>query len=287
MVTLCVYGAGRIGGCVANLAASLGIINGLIIHDVNKPFLRAQELDLNHAGRDIPISTDISKMAECDICIFSAGLPRDPSIKTRTALLDSNLTVAEEFLQLLHGFKGVLITITNPVDCLNYYFWKKTGFPRNRIIGFGGQLDSARFTFNLNERGISEKGMVLGQHGEYQVPVFSRLQTDIPQKTRDTILSELKNASMEVIQGKGATEYGPCWHITNLVRTIAEDRRDLLICSCILQGEYAITDCSLGVPAIIGAEGILKIEELSLDTSEIEGMNEAAQYVHDVCRNIA
>ena len=287
MVTLCVYGTGRIGGCVANLASSLGIIDDLVIHDTNKPFLRAQELDLNHADRDISVSTDIRRIPDCDICIFSAGLPRDSSVKSRTALLDSNITVAKEFIQNLTGFTGILITITNPVDCLNTYFWKKTGLSREHIIGFGGQLDSARFTYNLNERGIHEKGTVLGQHGECQVPVFSRLQTDIPENTRDIILSELKDASMEVIKGKGATEYGPCWHITRLVQAIAQDRRDLLICSCILQGEYAISDCSLGVPAIIGANGIHNILEWSLNATEKEGMNIAAEYVRDVCRNIA
>ncbi len=286
MVTLCVYGSGRIGGCVANLAASLGIIDSLVIFDINTPFLHAQKLDLLHADRGIPVSTDLSLMPGCDICLFTAGLPRDPTVETRTALLDSNISVAKDFINHLAGFTGILITVTNPVDCLNNYFQKKTGLPRERVIGFGGQLDSARFTCNLHEKGISGKGIVLGQHGEYQVPVFSHLEANLSAEMRQTIHEELKNASMEVIKGKGATEYGPCWHITRLINAVAEDTKERLICSCVLDGEYGIEGCSLGVPAIIGAEGIISIEEWPLDADEQEGMKTASQYIKNVCRNI-
>jgi malate dehydrogenase len=286
MTCLSVLGAGKIGGEVAYLASVLGIIDTLVIYDVNAPFLRAQVLDLMHAGLDIEISTDPWKAKESDICVFAAGFPRDPSVKTRADLLRVNLPVAEQCSRPLHDYEGVLITVTNPMDVNNYFFAQETGMDPKRCIGFGGQLDSARYAIELRKRGIMGQAWVLGDHGEHQVPVFSTLPEVVPLATREEVLADMRKASMEVIQGKGGTVFGPAWHIADLIRKVDSDSRSLVTCSCVLNGEYGIEDCSLGVPARVGRDGIHKIEEWELDDWELSHLQEAGEVTRELCRNM-
>ncbi|MFA4878212.1 MAG: lactate dehydrogenase [Methanoregula sp.] len=284
MARLAVVGVGRIGGEVAYLSASLGIADELVLYDSARDLLRAQVLDIEHTGLDMTISTDKNNVKQADICIFSAGLPRNPAVKTRADLLDSNLPAVRECSGLLKGFGGILITVTNPMDINNFYLCQKTGISRERCIGFGGQLDSARFGIALRNRNISGFPFVLGEHGEHQVPVFSRLDDPVEEMQRDGILTELRGASMEVIKGKGGTVFGPALHLAHLVRMILSDKRDLAICSAVLEGEYGISGCSLGVPVRIGRDGIHAIEEWSLDRWEQTHMNEAGSFACQLSR---
>ena len=284
MARLAVIGVGRIGGEVAYLASAMGIADDLVLYDRAQDLLRAQVLDLRHTGLDMEISTDTRDIRQADVCIFSAGLPRNPSVKTRADLLEANLPTTGEVAALLADFSGILITVTNPMDINNYYLCTKTGIPRERCIGFGGQLDSARFGIALRDRNISGFPFVLGEHGEHQVPVFSRLGKKVGVRQRNEILSELRGASMEVIKGKGGTVFGPAVHLAHLVRMVLRDTRELAVCSALLTGEYGISRCSLGVPAIIGREGIRTIEEWSLDPWEQKKMDDAGRFAQELCR---
>ncbi len=284
MARLAIIGVGRIGGEVAYLASALGIAHELVLYDSAPDLLRAQVLDIRHTGLDLAISTDTHDIRNADVCIFSAGLPRNPSIRSRADLLEANLPATGEAAALLTGFSGILITVTNPMDVNNYYLCTKTGIPRERCIGFGGQLDSARFGLALRDRNISGFPFVLGEHGEHQVPVFSRLGREVGVQQRNEILSELRGASMEVIRGKGGTVYGPALHLAHLARMVLMDTRELTICSVPLEGEYGIARCSLGVPVVVGNEGVQKIEEWPLDAWEREKMDEAGRFEEDLCR---
>jgi malate dehydrogenase len=283
MARLAVVGVGRIGGEVAYLTASLGIVDELVLYDSAPDMLRAQVLDLEHTGLQIPISTDTPAIREADICIFSAGLPRNPSVKTRADLLEANLSATRDGITLLKGFSGILITVTNPMDANNFVLCKKSGIARERCIGFGGQLDSARFGLALRNRGITGFPFVLGEHGDHQVPLFSSLASRVENGQREEILAELRGASMEVIKGKGGTVFGPALHLTHLTRIILKDARELIACSAVLEGEYGLSGCSLGVPARVGRNGIRKIEAWDLDAWERAKMNEAGQFVKDLC----
>lgn len=286
MARLAVIGVGRIGGEAAYLSSALKIADELVLYDSVEGLLRAQVLDLKHTGLDVSISTDTRDIRSADVCIFSAGLPRNPSVKTRADLLDANLPAVRDGAALLAGFSGTLITVSNPMDINNYYLGTKTGIPRERCIGFGGQLDSARFGIALQERKISGFPFVLGEHGEHQVPVFSRLGADVAVPQREEILAGLRGASMEVIKGKGGTVFGPALHLTQLARMVIHDTRELAVCSTILAGEYGISGCSLGVPAVIGREGIRTIEEWPLDAWEQEKMDDAGRFAQDLCRRV-
>ncbi len=286
MARLAVVGVGRIGGEVAYLAASQGIADELVLYDSAPEILQAQVLDIRHTGLDVSISTDIQEIRTADICVFSAGLPRTPSVKTRADLLGTNMPATREFAGMLKGFSGILITVTNPMDVINYYLREKTGMPREHCIGFGGQLDSARFGIVLRERKINGPPFVLGEHGDHQVPAFSRLDRPVEVPVREEILSRLRGASMEVIRGKGGTVFGPAFHITRLIRMIVSDTRELAVCSVVLDGEYGVSGCSLGVPVRVGRNGILAIEEWDLDMWESEKMNEAGMFAQKLCEQV-
>ncbi|HON81456.1 MAG TPA: lactate dehydrogenase [Methanoregulaceae archaeon] len=286
MTRLAVLGVGRIGGEVAFLSSVLGLADDLVLFDTAETLLRSQVLDLIHTGLDITISTDWRDTAEADICVFAAGIPRNPAVKSRADLLSVNLPVASSCSRALTRFSGVLITVTNPMDANNYYLCRNTGLEPRQCIGFGGQIDSARFGTVLQEQGISGTPWVIGEHGEHQVPVFSRLEQDVPEPLRDDILESLRKASMEVIRGKGGTEFGPALHIAHLIRIISGDERTLLPCSCVLEGEYGLDRCSLGVPAAVGRNGIHSISEWDLDGWEQEKFKAAGAFVTDLCTRL-
>src|SRR5512136_1229357 len=286
MSTLAVIGVGKIGGEAAYVSALEGLVDELVLYDVNTPLLQAQVLDLQDCGLDIGVSTDTAGIREADICVYAAGVSRNPAIKTRADLLGINLPIAETCLPLLKGFSGVFVTVTNPMDILNYFFAMRAGIPRERCIGFGGQLDSARFRRILGSSGIRGPGYVLGEHGEHQVPLFHPLGNPVDTETREKILMSLRGASMEIIKGKGGTIFGPGWHITRLIRSILQGEEPPVPCSCVLDGEYGISGCSLGVPTRIGKEGIRRIEEWPLDPWEEEHLREAGAFLADLSRGL-
>jgi malate dehydrogenase len=243
-------------------------------------------LDLRDCGLDIRVSTDTAAIRKADVCVYAAGVSRNPAVKTRADLLGINLPIAGTCLPLLRGFSGIFVTVTNPMDLLNYYFATKAGIPRERCIGFGGQLDSARFRRILGLSGISGPGFVLGEHGEHQVPLFHPLKSPVDTATREKILSDLRGASMEIIRGKGGTIFGPARHVTCLVSAILRGEESPVPCSCVLDGEYGLSGCSLGVPARIGKDGIRRIEEWPLDPWEEEHLREAAVFLADLSRGL-
>ncbi|MDD1711185.1 MAG: lactate dehydrogenase [Methanoregulaceae archaeon] len=283
MTRLAILGVGRIGGETAFLSTVLGLADELVLYDTAKSLLDAQIHDLTHTGIDIGIETDWNQVKDADICVFSAGIPRTPNIRTRADLLSANLPAAKICTQALRNFSGILITVTNPMDINNYYLCKSSGLDPRKCIGFGGNLDSARFGLALRNRGIEGRPWVIGEHGEHQVPIFSRLPVQVQESLREEILAGLCTASMEVIKGKGGTVFGPAWHLAELIRMIVHDKRECINCSCILDGEYGFSRCSLGVPATIGRDGILSIEEWNLDPWEAEKMNNAGTFVMGLC----
>jgi len=284
MTRLAVMGVGRIGGEVASLAAVLGLADELVLYDLNKAFLSAQVLDISHTGLPVTLSTDTRAIKDADICLFAAGTPRSPEVRTRADLLAANLPVTRKCGSFLKGFSGCLITITNPMDVNNYLLHRFSGLSRERCIGFGGQLDSARFALSLHQRNMAGPATVLGEHGEHQVPVFSRLAQPVGESQRSEILWDLRGASMEVIRGKGGTVFGPAFHIISLIRMLLSDSRDTVPCSAVLDGEYNLSGCSLGVPVKIGREGIREIVSWKLDEWEEAGLIRAGEFVRTLCR---
>ena len=283
MTKVAAFGMGRIGGEAAYISAVNGFADELVIYDIMPEFLHAQKLDIMHA-RDIPISTNISDMKDADYCIFSAGYSRSPNVKTRADLFDKNLPIAREAAELLKGFSGKLIVITNPMDVFTWYFAKHAGLDEGQVVGFGGLLDSRRFTVALSSMGIREEGMVLGEHGENQVPVFSNLSVDVPEAVREEVLLGLRGSSMPVIKGKGGTVFGPAYHIFNMMQKI--EKGEEFICSLPANGAYGIDGCSIGLPARVTRDGAKINENLKLDDWETAKLNAAADFLTGLCRRV-
>ena len=283
MTKVAAFGMGRIGGEAAYISAVNGFADELVIYDIMPEFLHAQKLDIMHS-RDIPISTNISDMKDADYCIFSAGYSRSPNVKTRADLFDKNLPIAREAAELLKGFSGKLIVITNPMDVFTWYFAKHAGLDEGQVVGFGGLLDSRRFTVALSSMGIREEGMVLGEHGENQVPVFSNLSVDVPEAVREEVLLGLRGSSMPVIKGKGGTVFGPAYHIFNMMQKI--EKGEEFICSLPANGAYGIDGCSIGLPAKVTRNGAKINENLQLDDWETAKLNAAAEFLTGLCRRV-
>lgn len=283
MTRLSVLGMGRIGGEVAYLAALLGLADELVVHDIAGEFLHAQVLDLRHAATGVDVSTDSADIPGSDIAVVAAGTPRNPGIRSRADLLEANFPAMKACAHLLDGFRGVVIAVTNPVDANTHLLHRMLGCERSRVIGFGGQLDSARFSLLLAGSGIEEDGVVLGEHGDHQVPLFHRLETMVDIPLRERMLAQLRTSSMEVIRGKGGTVFGPAAHIAHLIEAVATDRREVIPCSCVLDGEYGLSECAMGVPARVGSEGVLSVEEWELDGWERARLDEAAAFLGDLC----
>jgi len=283
MTKVAAFGMGRIGGEAAYISAVNGFADELVIYDIMPEFLHAQKLDIMHS-RDIPISTNISDMKDADYCIFSAGYSRSPNVKTRADLFDKNLPIAREAAELLKGFSGKLIVITNPMDVFTWYFAKHAGLDEGQVVGFGGLLDSRRFTVALSSMGIKEEGMVLGEHGENQVPVFSNLSVDVPEAVREEVLLGLRGSSMPVIKGKGGTVFGPAYHIVTMMQKI--EKGEEFICSLPANGAYGIDGCSIGLPARVTRDGAKINENLKLDDWETAKLNAAAEFLKGLCRRV-
>ncbi|VVB61289.1 Malate dehydrogenase [uncultured archaeon] len=282
-----IIGTGRLGGLIAFLVADRGLADELVLIDVNKDHAEGQALDLRHAflkaGKNIKISSgDYAAAKGSQIVIVTAGKPRTAATSSRSELLAENAKIIRQISKEIksHCFGAVLITTTNPVDPINYILWKETGSDRSKIIGFGGLLDSGRLGAILSEEiKTTFSYEVMGEHGENMVPLFTRLKVHLSGEQKEKIRSRLLGSAKEVIEKKGATEYGPASHILRIVEAITGDKKETLPCSCILEGEYGISDVSLGVPAIIGKEGIEKIEEWRLDSQEAEMLKKAAEKV--------
>ncbi|MBR4988033.1 MAG: lactate dehydrogenase [Methanocorpusculum sp.] len=283
MVKVAAFGMGRIGGEAAYISAVNGFADELVLYDIMPEFLHAQKLDIMHA-KDIPVSTRIEDMKDADYCIFSAGYSRSPNVKTRADLFDKNLPIAREAAELLKGFSGKLIVITNPMDVFTWYFAKHSGLDEGQVVGFGGLLDSRRFTVALNSMGIQEEGMVLGEHGENQVPIFSKLSVDVPEAVREEVLLGLRGSSMPVIKGKGGTVFGPAYHIVSMMQKI--EKGEEFICSLPANGAYGIEGCSIGLPAKVTRDGAKINENLKLDDWESAKLNAAAEFLSGLCRRV-
>ncbi|MDV0444416.1 malate dehydrogenase [Methanorbis rubei] len=285
MTILACLGAGRIGGEVAFLAASLGLADEIILHDMYEPMLTAQKLDLMHA-MDITVSTDTKRLRDADFCVFSAGAARTPDIKTRADLFEANLPVAREATEMLGGFGGHLIVITNPMDAFTWYFAKHTGLSQEQVMGFGGLLDSRRFAVALASCGITGDARVLGEHGDHQVPIFSRLDVEVPESVREQILEDICASSMPVIKGKSGTVFGPAYHICSMIKDVTTDSCRLITCSIPADGAYGIDGCALGLPATLGKNGAKVDDSWELDAWEEKKLQDAAEFLRDICRRV-
>ena len=229
---------------------------------------------------------DYAETAGSDVVVITAGLPRSPG-DTRLDLAGDNAPIMEDIQSSLaeHNDDFISVTTSNPVDLLNRHLTETGDRPREHVIGFGGRLDSARFRYVLSERfDVPVKNVeatILGEHGDAQVPVFSKVRVDgtdveFSEEEREEILADLQESAMNVIERKGATEWGPARGVAHMVDAILNDTGEVLPGSVLLEGEFGHEGVGFGVPVKLGANGVEEIVEWDLTDFEREQMQEAA-----------
>ncbi|MFC7071505.1 malate dehydrogenase [Halovenus rubra] len=285
--------AGTVGAAAGYSIALQDIADEVVFVDIpeQEDVTVGQAADANH-GIAYDSNTEVRQggyeaTADSDVVVITAGLPRQPG-DSRLDLADDNAPIMEDIQSSLaeHNDEFITVTTSNPVDLLNRHLYESGDRPRGHVIGFGGRLDSARFRYVLSQRFDvpveNVEATILGEHGDSQVPVFSKVRIDgrdleFTEDDRKEILEDLQQSAMNVIERKGATEWGPAQGVAHLVDAILNDTGEVLPCSIPLGGEFGYEDVGFGVPARLGSDGVEEVVEWDLDEFEQEQMAEAAE----------
>ena len=295
-----VVGAGAVGASCAEYIAIKNFASEVVILDIKEGFADGKAMDLmqtaslnNFDTKIIGTTNDYSKTSNSDICVITSGIPRKPGM-TREELIGINAGIVKEVSSKLlkSSPDTILIVVSNPMDTMTYLVHKTTGIQKNRIIGMGGALDSARFKYRLAEAlnaPISDvDGMVIGGHSDKgMVPLISKatrnsikvsnfLSSDRLDKVRED--TKVGGATLTKLLGTSAW-YAPGAAVSSLVHSIACNHHKIFPCSAMLEGEYGLNDLCIGVPVILGSNGIEKIVELDLDSQDLARLTESAEGV--------
>ncbi|MBN2383018.1 malate dehydrogenase [bacterium] len=286
---IALVGGGQIGGILALLCAQKQLGNAIVFDIPEKEgFVQGKALDIMEMrpsfGGDIDLagSGDFSKMAGSDVVIVTAGLPRKPGM-SRDDLLNVNIKIISDVAEAVKKYcpKAFCIILTNPLDAMVYVFKKLTGFPKNQVVGMAGVLDTNRFkAFVSMELGVSVQdisALVLGGHGPTMVPLV-RLATVggvplielLPADKLEAISKRTAEAGTEIVKllGNGSAFFSPAAAAIDMAESYLLDKKRVLACAALLEGEYGINGYYIGVPVIIGAGGVEKVLEVSLTAEE-------------------
>ena len=292
-----VVGAGAVGASCAEYIAIKDFASEVVILDIKEGYAEGKAMDLMQTaslnGFDTKITgttSDYSITANSDICVITSGIPRKPGM-TREELIGINAGIVKSVSSSLieHSPNTIIIVVSNPMDTMTYLVHKTTGLPRNRIIGMGGALDSARFKYRLAEAlgaPISDvDGIVIGGHSDKGMVPLTRLATRNSVPVTEFISEERLTQVKEDTKVGGATLtkllgtsawYAPGAAVSGLVQAIACDQKKIFPCSTYLEGEYGLTDLCIGVPVVLGRNGIEKIVDIKLTDAEKAHLEESA-----------
>jgi malate dehydrogenase len=295
-----VVGAGAVGASCAEYIAIKNFASEVVLLDIKQGFAEGKAMDLMQCaslnGFDTKITgstNDYSKTSNSDICVITSGIPRKPGM-TRDELIGINAGIVKTVSTSLVEYSPntVLIVVSNPMDTMTYLTHKVTGLPKHKIIGMGGALDSARFKYRLAEAlraPISDvDGMVIGGHSDVgMVPLIShatRNSIKVSEFISNDRLEQVKEdtkvggATLTKLLGTSAW-YAPGAAVSGLVQAIACDQKKIFPCSVLLQGEYGLSDLCIGVPVVLGANGIEEIIEIELSESDKVHLHTSAEGV--------
>jgi len=284
-----VVGAGAVGASCAEYIAIKDFASEVVLVDIKEGFAEGKAMDLMQTaslnGFDTKITGttgDYSKTAGSDVVVITSGIPRKPGM-TREELIGINAGIVKEVSSnlLKHSPEAIVIVVSNPMDTMTYLVHKTSGLPKHRIIGMGGALDSARFKYRLAEAldaPISDvDGMVIGGHSDTgMVPLIDhatrnsiRVSEFLDAEQMDYVVQETKvgGATLTKLLGTSAW-YAPGAAVSGLVQAIACDQKKIYPCSALLEGEYGLNDICLGVPVVLGKNGIEKIVSIELNEDE-------------------
>ena len=295
--------AGTVGAAAGYNLALRNIVDELVFVDIpdKEDETIGQAADTNH-GVAYDSNTEVVQggyedTAGSDVVVITAGIPRQPG-QTRIDLAGDNAPIMEDIGSSLAEYNDEFVSVTtsNPVDLLNRHLYEAGDRDRHSVIGFGGRLDSARFRYVLSQRFETPvrnvEATILGEHGDAQVPVFSKVRVDgtdpgFSPDEREEILGDLQESAMDVIERKGATQWGPATGVAHTVEAILRDTGAVLPASIPLDGEFGYDDTAVGVPVKLGADGVEEVVEWSLDDYEHDLLDEAAAKLSEQYGEIA
>ena len=300
-----VIGAGNVGATCAFVLAERKI-GEIVLLDIFEGFAKGKALDMSQGGQILNYdgrvtgTSDYKDITNSDVVVVTSGFPRKPGM-TREDLVEKN---AEIITQVGNGIKeyapdSVIVMVTNPLDLMTYHMQKITGFPEKRVVGQAGILDSARMThFVSEELGVSNEdvqAMVLGGHGDTMVPLprYTTVSgipiTQLISEERIKQISErTAGGGGEIVKllERGSAFYAPGSAAAIMAETILNDRKRSLPCSAYLSGQYGLEDIYIGVPVILGKNGVEKILELELESEELESLTNSALFYKDQLKSI-
>ena len=301
-----VIGAGNVGASAALFVAERGLADVTLV-DILEGMPQGKALDmlqatpLWHKGGSIEGSNDLASVAGSDVVIMTAGFPRKPGM-SRSDLLKANADIIRPAAEAVkkHAPDAYVVVVTNPLDVMAHLFWKVTGFPRHRVLGMAGILDSARFrAFIGMELGVSAadvQAMVLGGHGDSMVPLpryttvggiaVSEL---IPADRLAAIIQRTRDGGAEIVKllKTGSAYYAPAMSAVEMAEAILTDQKRLVPCSVLLEGQYGLKDLFIGVPVVIGGKGVEKIIELKLSAEETAALQKSGKDVADMIAELS
>ena len=298
-----IVGAGNVGSTCADAIAFKRIASEVVLLDIKENFAEGKALDMIQTSSLLGFNTkivgstnDYSKTAQSDVVVVTSGIPRKPGM-TREELIGVNAgivkTVTNNILE--YSPEAVIVIVSNPMDTMTYITLKESGLPKNRIIGMGGALDSARFrtylSLALQKPSNDIHGMVIGGHGDTTMIPLTRLASyngiNISELLEENKLAKV--AADTMVGGKTLTGmlgtsawYAPGAAVSYLVDSILNDQKRIIPCSVFLEGEYGQSDICIGVPVIIGKNGWENILELDLDSNEKDLFAKSADAVRNM-----
>ncbi|MFN6946172.1 MAG: malate dehydrogenase [Cytophagaceae bacterium] len=297
-----VVGAGNVGATCADVLAYKEIVNEVVLLDIKEGFAEGKALDIwqkapinQYDTRTIGVTNDYSKTTNSDVVVITSGLPRKPGM-TRDDLISTNAGIVQTVTEnvIKYSPNCIIVVVSNPLDVMTYCAHLASKFPRERVIGMAGILDTARYrAFLAEEINCSPKeiqGMLLGGHGDTMVPlpryttVGGIPVTELVAKDKlDAIIERTKNGGGELVKLMGTSAwYAPGSAAAQMVEAIVKDQRKIVPVCIKLEGEYGINDCYLGVPVILGKNGIEKVIELQLNEEEKELLQVSRKHVKEV-----
>ncbi len=305
MKKVSVIGSGNVGATTALLIAEKELADVVMV-DIMEGIPQGKGLDMAEAGSvdrfdsKVSGSNDYAEIRGSDIVVVTAGFPRKPGM-SRLDLLQKNAEVIGGISENIVKYApaSVVIMVTNPVDIMTYHAWKVTGFPKNRVMGQAGVLDSSRFaTFIAMELDVSVEdisAMVLGGHGDEMVPLPRYTTVSgipitelLPEDTINRLIERTQNGGAEIVNylKTGSAFYAPAASVTRMVEAILKNKKRIVPCSAYLKGEYGINDVYVGVPVKLGVNGVEEIIQLKLTDSELKELQNSAEVYKEGIRSL-
>ncbi len=301
MSKVTVVGAGNVGATTANVLVTSQIADEVVLIDIKEGVSEGKAMDimqtaniLHLQSRLTGVTNDYAMTNNSDVVVITSGVPRKPGM-TREELIGVNAKIVKSVTDsvLAHSPNAIIICVANPMDTMTYLIHKISGLPKNRIIGMGGALDSARFKYFLSialgANATEVEGIVVGGHGDTTMIPLTRYaayrgipaSTLIPAEQLEKVAADtmVGGATLTKLLGTSAW-YAPGAAAAQMVAAVLGDQKKLISCSCLLEGEYGQSDLCIGVPAIIGRNGVEKIVEFDLNDQEKALFAKSAEAVH-------